>query len=69
MNCWFQANIKPQTDGCNGLRYNLTPDIMESIFRTYPAGMWSLLWFVSYYGCNLTPNIMDAIFRTYPAAM
>ncbi|KAL1116102.1 hypothetical protein AAG570_005597 [Ranatra chinensis] len=33
----FLADIKPQTDGCNGLKYNLTPDIMESIFRTYPA--------------------------------
>ncbi|XP_064634667.1 general transcription factor IIH subunit 1-like [Lineus longissimus] len=33
----FLADIKPQTDGCNGLRYNLTADIIESIFRTYPA--------------------------------
>lgn len=33
-----QADIRPQTDGCNGLRYNLTADIIESIFRTYPAG-------------------------------
>lgn len=32
----FLADIKPQTDGCNGLRYNLTPDIIESIFKTYP---------------------------------
>lgn len=39
---WFdasQADIRPQTDGCNGLRYNLTADIIESIFRTYPAGI------------------------------
>ena len=36
--CPSQADIRPQTDGCNGLRYNLTPDIIESIFRTYPAG-------------------------------
>jgi len=35
----FQADIKPQADGCNGLRYNLTADIIESIFRTYPAGL------------------------------
>lgn len=35
---WLQADIRPQTDGCNGLRYNLTSDIIESIFRTYPAG-------------------------------
>ncbi|XP_055596221.1 general transcription factor IIH subunit 1 [Uranotaenia lowii] len=33
----FLADIKPQTDGCNGLRYNLTSDIMECIFKTYPA--------------------------------
>uniref|UniRef100_A0A8C7Y5Y9 General transcription factor IIH subunit 1 n=1 Tax=Oryzias sinensis TaxID=183150 RepID=A0A8C7Y5Y9_9TELE len=33
----FLADIRPQTDGCNGLRYNLTTDIIESIFRTYPA--------------------------------
>ncbi|KAK3597618.1 hypothetical protein CHS0354_030169 [Potamilus streckersoni] len=32
----FLADIKPQTDGCNGLKYNLTADIIESIFRTYP---------------------------------
>ncbi|XP_071452496.1 general transcription factor IIH subunit 1 [Hetaerina americana] len=33
----FLADIKPQTDGCNGLKYNLTADIIESIFKTYPA--------------------------------
>ncbi|XP_076304171.1 general transcription factor IIH subunit 1-like isoform X2 [Tachypleus tridentatus] len=33
----FLADIKPQTDGCNGLKYNITADIIESIFRTYPA--------------------------------
>lgn len=33
----FQADIKPQTDGCNGLRYNLTVDVIECIFKTYPA--------------------------------
>uniref|UniRef100_A0A673JJ14 General transcription factor IIH subunit 1 n=1 Tax=Sinocyclocheilus rhinocerous TaxID=307959 RepID=A0A673JJ14_9TELE len=33
----FLADIRPQTDGCNGLRYNLTTDIIESIFRTYPT--------------------------------
>ncbi|KAF6200279.1 hypothetical protein GE061_006582 [Apolygus lucorum] len=33
----FLADIKPQTDGCNGLKYNLTADVMEAIFRTYPA--------------------------------
>ncbi|XP_044255706.1 general transcription factor IIH subunit 1 [Tribolium madens] len=33
----FLADIKPQTDGCNGLKYNITPDIIECIFKTYPA--------------------------------
>lgn len=33
----FLADVKPQSDGCNGLRYNLTIDRIESIFRTYPA--------------------------------
>ncbi|XP_018331842.1 general transcription factor IIH subunit 1 [Agrilus planipennis] len=33
----FLADIKPQTDGCNGLKYNITADIIESIFKTYPA--------------------------------
>ncbi|XP_043285675.1 general transcription factor IIH subunit 1 isoform X2 [Venturia canescens] len=37
VNSAFLADIKPQTDGCNGLKYNLTPDIMECIFKTYPA--------------------------------
>lgn len=33
----FLADIKPQTDGCNGLKYNLTADIVDSIFKAYPA--------------------------------
>lgn len=33
----FLADIKPQTDGCNGLKYNLTADIIECIFKAYPA--------------------------------
>ncbi|XP_035726219.1 general transcription factor IIH subunit 1-like [Vespa mandarinia] len=33
----FLADIKPQTDGCNGLKYNLTIDVIECIFKTYPA--------------------------------
>uniref|UniRef100_A0A2K6MEM2 BSD domain-containing protein n=1 Tax=Rhinopithecus bieti TaxID=61621 RepID=A0A2K6MEM2_RHIBE len=33
----FLADAWPQTDGCNALRYNLTSDIIEVIFRTYPA--------------------------------
>ena len=33
----FLADIKPQTDGCNGLKYNITKEIIECIFKTYPA--------------------------------
>lgn len=33
----FLADIKPQTDGCNGLKYNLTADVIDCIFKTYPA--------------------------------
>lgn len=33
----FLADIKPQTDGCNGLKYNLTADVIECVFKTYPA--------------------------------
>lgn len=33
----FLADIKPQTDGCNGLKYNLTADIIDCIFKAYPA--------------------------------
>ena len=39
----FQADIKPVTDGCNGLKYNLTQDIIASIFKTYPMGKKFLL--------------------------
>nr|CAG4636094.1 EOG090X04EN [Eubosmina coregoni] len=34
----FLADVKPETDGCNGgVRYNVTPELMSSIFRTYPS--------------------------------
>uniref|UniRef100_F6RMT1 BSD domain-containing protein n=1 Tax=Ciona intestinalis TaxID=7719 RepID=F6RMT1_CIOIN len=33
----FLAEVRPQSDGCNGLRYNLTSDTIHSIFSTYPA--------------------------------
>lgn len=33
----FKSGIKPETDGMNGIRYNLSTDVMESIFKTYPA--------------------------------
>ncbi|XP_066941314.1 general transcription factor IIH subunit 1 [Macrobrachium rosenbergii] len=34
----FLADIKPQTDGSNGkVQYNITPEIMLAVFKTYPA--------------------------------
>ncbi|CAK8676549.1 general transcription factor IIH subunit 1-like [Clavelina lepadiformis] len=33
----FLSDVRPQADGCNGLRYNLTADTIQSIFTTYPA--------------------------------
>lgn len=33
----FLVDVKPQTDGSNGLKYNITADIIDSVFRTYPA--------------------------------
>ncbi|KAK7084066.1 General transcription factor IIH subunit 1 [Halocaridina rubra] len=34
----FLADIKPQTDGSNGkVQYNITPEIMSAVFKTYPA--------------------------------
>ncbi len=32
----FLAEIKPVADGCNGLKYNLSSDMIECIFKTYP---------------------------------
>ncbi|XP_062318570.1 general transcription factor IIH subunit 1 [Osmerus eperlanus] len=53
----FLADIRPQTDGCNGLRYNLTSDIIESIFRTYPAVKEK-------YGENVPHNLTEKEFWT-----
>jgi transcription initiation factor TFIIH subunit 1 len=33
----FLTEIRPVTDGCNGLKYNLTSEIIECIFKAYPA--------------------------------
>jgi transcription initiation factor TFIIH subunit 1 len=33
----FLSEVKPQSDGTNSIRYNLTPEIVKVIFRTYPA--------------------------------
>lgn len=33
----FLSEIKPVSDGCNGFKYNLTAEIIECIFKAYPA--------------------------------
>lgn len=33
----FLSEIRPVTDGCNGLKYNLTVEIIECVFKAYPA--------------------------------
>lgn len=33
----FLSEIRPVTDGCNGLKYNLTGEIIDCIFKAYPA--------------------------------
>ncbi|XP_057268693.1 general transcription factor IIH subunit 1 [Pezoporus wallicus] len=53
----FLADVRPQADGCNGLRYNLTSDIIESIFRTYPAVKMK-------YTENVPHNMMEKEFWT-----
>ena len=34
----LQSDVKPETSGCNELRYNLDADTIGAIFKTYPAG-------------------------------
>ena len=33
----FLSGVISPADGCNGIRYNINNDIVEAIFRTYPA--------------------------------
>lgn len=33
----FLTEIRPVTDGCNGFKYNLTNEVIECIFKAYPA--------------------------------
>ncbi len=34
----LQSEVKPESSGCNELRYNLDADTIAAIFKTYPAG-------------------------------
>ena len=38
--CFFsaQADMQPESSGCNEVKYNLNVDTIEAIFKTYPAG-------------------------------
>lgn len=42
----FLADIRGQADGCNGVKYNVTADVIKSIFRTYPTVQQKHLEFV-----------------------
>lgn len=33
-----QADMQPESSGCNEVKYNLNVDTIEAIFKTYPAG-------------------------------
>jgi len=32
-----QADVQAVSDGCNAVKYNLTTDVIQAIFRTYPS--------------------------------
>ena len=34
----MQADMQPESSGCNEVKYNLNVDTIEAIFKTYPAG-------------------------------
>ena len=34
----IQADMQPESSGCNEVKYNLNVDTIEAIFKTYPAG-------------------------------
>lgn len=34
----MQADVQAEYDGCNAVRYNLSTDAMQAIFKTYPSG-------------------------------
>ena len=35
---FMQADMQPESSGCNEVKYNLNVDTIEAIFKTYPAG-------------------------------
>lgn len=38
----MQADMQPESSGCNEVKYNLNVDTIEAIFKTYPAGNFSV---------------------------
>ena len=44
-----QADVQAVYDGCNAVRYNLSADVIQAIFKTYPTGMFKQQ--LGYGGC------------------
>lgn len=40
---FVQADMQPESSGCNEVKYNLNVDTIEAIFKTYPAGNFSCI--------------------------
>uniref|UniRef100_A0A2P2I1J3 General transcription factor IIH subunit 1-like n=1 Tax=Hirondellea gigas TaxID=1518452 RepID=A0A2P2I1J3_9CRUS len=76
----FLADIKPQTDSTNGkVQYNLTPEIMLAVYRTYPAvkkkhddyvpsrmtesDFWTRFFQSHYYSAHTTSRTEDVFFE------
>ena len=45
----FLSEIKPSSAGANNISYNLTTDMIDSIFRTYPMGEPDICIYISYF--------------------
>ena len=52
-----QADMQPESSGCNEVKYNLNVDTIEAIFKTYPAGNFSyiLSLFCTFFFLSLFP--------------
>ena len=46
---FVQADMQPESSGCNEVKYNLNVDTIEAIFKTYPAGNFSCILRLFFY--------------------